>query len=370
MRKVFRLVSLYLLLFVSVISYGQKIDWSVSASSFFDNAEFGHSKFQIPQTMAGIHIAPRLAFSQNRVHSVNVGVDMLHEFGSVEFVNKYTPIAYYQYKKDPITFLMGAYPREFALENAPRFLFYDSITYYRPMINGLLLKYEDDNGWVQTWMDWTSRQTQTEREAFILGFAGKYGLGVFYLRDYTFMYHFAGTMDPAYSEALHDNVISMTSFGVDLSEKTFFDKLDVNVGWAVTTERARSESTGWLKHNGFISEATIQYKWLGVFNSFYAGDSHMAFYSDHSSELYWGDPFYRANKYNRTDIYIDFMHSDIASLKLIYSLHACENTVYHQQSLRLSVNIGKKDFGRQRNRTREDRRPPEPTEPPISRRPF
>lgn len=319
--------------------YSQEVDWNIGVSSFFDNSEFGHSKVQIPQTMAGVHLIPEAIFRLDQVHSIHVGVDMLHEFGSNAFVDIFTPTAYYQYKKPSFKFLMGAYPRKMVVDKYPRFFFQDSITYYRPNMTGLLLEYSGNHLYGNLWLDWTSRQSPTEREAFIVGFSGEYKQGIFVSRNFSYMYHFAGVMNPVAFDALHDNILSYTSIGVDLSGKTPLDKLSLHAGWAVGLDRARDDS-GWFVHHGLLSEATVQYKWFGVFNTLYRGDSQMYYYNDHGNELYWGDPIYRAKLYNRTDLYVEFMNRDIGSIRFVYSLHACEHELYQQQVLRMSFNIG------------------------------
>jgi hypothetical protein len=176
-------------------------------------------------------------------------------------------------------------------------------------------------------------------EAFFMGFSGKFKPGVFYVQQFTYMFHFAGKMNPVIDEALHDNGVLLTSAGLDFSGKTIFDRLEINGGWIVGLDRARSDGTGWIVHHGFLSEAMIEYKQIGLFNTFYSGEGQMYYYNDHDNELYWGDPFYRAQQYNRSDFYIDFIKNKIVSTRLIYSLHFTENRMYHEQALKVSVNL-------------------------------
>ena len=325
---------------IPIKGISQEIGWKVGISSFFDNSEFDHSIVRIPQTMAGLHLSPELVLGYDTVHSIHVGADMLHEFGSDGFVDKLTPTAYYMYQKSSFLFLMGSYPRRLAVETYPRLFFQDSVAYYRPNMNGLLLEYTGKSLSANLWLDWTSRQSHTAREAFIVGFSGQYKRDLISVGNYTYMYHFAGVMEPISFDPLHDNILSFTYLGIDFAEKTNFEKLFIKGGWAVGWDRSRGVNTGWLAHNGFMAEAAIQYKKIGIFNSLYRGESQMYYYADHTNELYWGDPFYRRDFYNRTDIYIDFIKSDRGSIKLIYSLHASGGELYHQQLLKMSFNIG------------------------------
>lgn len=317
----------------------QDINWKVDLFSFFDNTEFGRSKVQVPQTMAGTQLAPEFGIRWDSLHSVSVGVNLLHEFGSNKAIDKFSPTAYYEFNRKQFRFLMGAFPRNYVIEKYPRIFFQDSITYYRPNINGIFWEVHKNQNYFNVWLDWTSRQSPTRHEAFFMGFSGKYNIGVFYLQHFGYMFHFAGVMNPVVQEALHDNGLFLTSAGVDLAGMTIFDKLNVNAGWVAGLEDARSEQTGWLKHYGLLVEARVEYKGVGIFNSFYKGASQMAFYNDHSNELYWGDPIYRAKTYNRSDLYINFIHNKVVNLKLVYSLHFVENTMYHEQSLKATFNL-------------------------------
>lgn len=320
-------------------SPAQQLEWQAQLFSFFDNEEFGHSLVQIPQTMAGARFSPGVNIRFDSVHSINAGINMLHEFGSDRVIDNISPTAYYMYDSKPVRFVAGAFPRDIALERYPRIFFTDSIRYYRPNMNGLLVDYSVKNLSANLWLDWTSRQSPENREAFFVGFSGKYKRGIFYITQFTYMFHFAGKMNPVADEALHDNIMMLTSLGLDLSGKSFFDRFEINAGYFTGLDRARADNTGWMVHNGFLSEAVIEYRRLGIFNTFYTGEGQMSFYEDHSSELYWGDPFYRTNTYNRSDLYLDFLRNDLVNARLYFSFHFTERNVYNEQALRVSVNL-------------------------------
>ena len=71
--------------------------------------------------MAGVRFAPALGFRWDSVNTLIAGTDMLHEFGSNRFIGDIYPTAYYKYDKQPFLFLMGAFPRDFAVGDYPRF---------------------------------------------------------------------------------------------------------------------------------------------------------------------------------------------------------------------------------------------------------
>lgn len=190
------------------------------------------------------------------------------------------------------------------------------------------------------WLDWTGRQSLDVREAFILGLSGRFNHGLFYAKHSGYINHFARKLNPLVDEAFHDNLLFQTSAGIDLSDKTIFTRFDASAGW-LGVERARADNTGWISLNGLLVETRVEYKIIGLFNSFYKGSGLMYFYEDHGNDLYWGDPAYRAKIYNRADLYLRFFDSSNLNIELTYSLHFLEGNVYHEQMLKVKVYLDK-----------------------------
>jgi hypothetical protein len=319
--------------------FSQDFFWQTSLFSFFDNLEFANSRVKIPQTMAGIMIAPEVGFKWDSIHRIVGGVNLMHEFGSTAVIDKLYPTAYYEYCNKPFTFIMGAFPRSMALEKYPRMFFQDSLSYYRPNINGIFFRYGKDQKYVNVWLDWTGRQSQNVREAFFVGLSGRYYAGIFYLQHYSYMFHFASRMDSFLHEPLHDNMLFLTSVGADLSGRTFFDRLEGNCGWVLGLERSRSGTADWISMHGLQVEARAEYRFAGISSTFYAGRGMMHFYGEYMNELYWGDPVYRAKVYDRTDIYVRFLKKQKINLELTWSMHALEGKIYNEQMLKLKVDL-------------------------------
>ena len=330
---------LFSVLLISSDAFSQEKNWKLDLFNFFDNTEFGGSAVKIPQTMSGVFVAPEFGFVWDSVHKANIGVNLLHEYGSATAIDKFYPTAYYEFCKAPLRFIMGAFPRSREIENYPRLFFQDSISYYRPNINGVYSEYRKGQSYLNLWLDWNGRKSETVREAFFIGFSGRYKPGIFYLQHFGYLYHFAKTTDPVVEEVLHDNVLLLTSAGVDLSQKSCFRKLEANAGWVIGLERARTDNTGWITSNGLLIETRLEYKWFGLFNSFYKGGGLMYYYNDYGNDLYWGDPVYRAKTYNRSDFYVTFLFSRKVNIELTYSFHFLESRVYHEQMLKVTVNL-------------------------------
>jgi hypothetical protein len=316
----------------------QEIVWKANVRSFFDNTEFGGSQVQMPQTMAGVHLAPELGLSLKGKHRIFAGIDLLHEYGSNKAVDFYDPVIYYEFAGQPFRFYAGAIPRRLVLDRYPRMFFQDSIANYRPTINGVFWEYGANDSYANVWLDWASRQTHTRHESFFMGWSGRYRHGLFYAQHFGYMFHFAGMMAPEIRESIHDNGLILSSIGIDLAGKTGFEKLETNIGWSMGIERDRGIGV-WHKPQGILSEIKVEYGGVGVFNTYYKGDNQQAYYSDHGNELYWGDPIYRSKEYDRMDLYISFIQTEAVKLRFIYSLHLTEKQLYHEQAFYATFNL-------------------------------
>jgi hypothetical protein len=322
-----------LFLFIAGISvFSQEILYKAGLHNFFDNNEFAGCPVGFSQTMAGVHLVPQIGFGWDSKHRIFAGLDAIHEYGRDQIIGYFYSIAYYELDNNPFCFYMGAFPRKMALEKYPLFFFEDSISNYRPIMTGFFWEYYSKKGdYVNLWLDWTSRQTFTNRETFFMGLSGRYNRNVFYGQHFAYMFHFATAGDPDKHTAVVDNGRLLTSLGIDLSSKTPLDELDINAGWAVGLERDRGAGGGWYTPQGLLSQIRAEYKGVGVFNTYYKGDSHGLYYDEFGSDLYWGDRLYRATRYDRLDGYIYFLRTDVVTLKFVFSLHFVDPGMYTSQ---------------------------------------
>ncbi|MDR1730061.1 MAG: hypothetical protein LBR52_05300 [Prevotellaceae bacterium] len=347
MRKKSIILSVFLAVFGAAFS--QEFLWKAGMHGFFDNNEFSGSQLRNSQTMAGIHIAPEVGLGWNKQHRIFVGADLMHEFGSDRLIDYSDLIAYYEFDRQPFRFYIGSFARKMTLEKYPRMFFQDSILNYRPMVTGIFWEKYSDKYFLNAWLDWTGRQTKVTNEAFFVGLSGRYNLKMLYGQLFSYYYHFASKKDPEIPEGLHDNGLVWASLGIDLTEETdCFEKLEANAGWTAGVERDRSIRE-WHTPQGFLSEIKVEYKGLGLFNSYYRGGRQQVFYGDHSNEVYWGDPFYRSTEYNRTDLYIKFIETEVVRLKFTCSFHLVEKAVYHEQLFTATFDLDNFSMKKEKN---------------------
>jgi len=320
--------------------FSQEILYKVGLHNFFDNNEFADCPVGTSQTMAGVHVAPQIGLGFDTKHRIFAGVDAMHEFGSDKTFGYHDLIAYYELDNNPFRFYMGAFPRKLALNKYPLFFFEDSILNYRPIMTGLFWEYYSKKGdFMNVWLDWTSRQTFSNRETFFMGWSGRYNRNILYGQHFGYMFHFAATMDPEQHTPVHDNGRLWTALGLDLSSKTSLDELDINVGWAIGLERNRANDAGWNNPQGLLSHVRVEYRGIGIFNTYYKGGGHGKFYDEYGSQLYWHDRLYRASRYDRLDGYIYFMKTDVVTLKFIFSLHFVDPGMFTEQQFYASFDL-------------------------------
>ncbi|MRX47856.1 hypothetical protein [Pedobacter puniceum] len=322
----------YLIVSVLILSslsgFAQQLETNFNFHGFADNREYAKSG-RLSQTIFGARFSPEIGALLDSTHRLRIGVNLLHEFGSSQFIEKVNPVIYYQYQKKAWDFYLGAFPRVNLLDDYPRILLNDTLNYFRPNIEGMLVKYETAKFKQNIWIDWTSKQTNQNREAFLFGFSGKYQPGKFFISHYAYMFHNAFSKMPPANQYLQDNGAVLVQLGLDLGKPLFLDSLTISAGAMASIERTRG-LTGIEIPKGFISNVYLAYKKFDIQNTFYAGQGHC---------LINGDKFYTSDVYDRLDIgFTPIMFKNIQG-KFICSLHFVDGVIDSQQAFSLRYNL-------------------------------
>ena len=325
--------TLYIVIsFLILSSYqlnAQDLEWYINFHTFADNREYGKS-YRTSQSILGARFAPELGLQIDSTHRFRVGFNVLHEFGSRKFIGQSSPILYYQYSIKDVDFYIGSFPRHSLVSDYPNAILNDTLNYYRPNVEGLLFKYQNSKVKQTVWLDWTSRQTTTDRETFLAGVSGKYQPGTFFISHYATLFHYAGTAIEVEGDHLQDNAAALVQVGLDLSHKTVFDSLTISAGGLMSFERTRGV-TGWQTPKGALLAFYAGYRRLGLTNTLYIGEGH---------NLINGDKFYTAKTYNRSDFsWTPIRYKNIEG-KLVLSFHFLEGIVDSQQAFGLRYNLG------------------------------
>jgi len=334
------LKKLYLIAIITFISSTaalaqNSLDIHFNGMGFLDNREYKPFVLR-SRTYSGVRTELDMGLNIDSVHHFIVGANALHEFGAQPYFVKVNPVAYYSYTGKNWLFNAGAFPREGLLDDYPRALLNDTLRYYRPNVEGLLARYHNEHFTETGWIDWVSRQTDTEREEFLFGFSGKYRpslFGPFYVSHYFLLLHDAGPGIPIPNDHIQDNGGGQIRLGLDFSHKTFLDSLSVEAGGMMSFERTRGVD-GFQKPKGFIANAYLGWHKFALFDEFYKGDG---------SHIIYGDSFYQYKTYNRLDIiYTPFLFNRIKG-QFILSFHQVPGSAMsNQEAFRVTFDLGRK----------------------------
>lgn len=336
-RKLILGVLIALICGFSQRAYPQKTEWGFTSYGFFDNQEYD-SPNRISQTMAGMWIQPHLGWQLNKKQSLRVGVGGLVEWGAPSLFQKGLVTAYYQYTVPSFSFSLGSFSRDHLRGEYSSAFFSDSIRYYRPNMQGVAFQWGNPHDYFELFLDWTSRQTFTQREQFMVGGAARYTTKLLFGGMRGYYYHYAKTKNPPSNMSIQDYGVSNLFVGLDLSGKSAFDSLLFQVGPLAGLERNRLIGD-WKLPIGLLAEFRLGWKKMLFEETLYFGDSQQQFGDLGAGAFYWNDAFYRSKAYSRTDIYYKLIHNRFARCSIGATFHYQGGTVSWQQKLVLQVQL-------------------------------
>jgi hypothetical protein len=317
----------------------ETIDVHFSAMGFMDNREYKPFVLR-SHTYNGIRTELDFGFNLDSLNHFVFGANGIHEFGAQPYFLKVNPVAYYSFTGKSWLFNAGAFPREGLISDYPRALLNDTLRYYRPNIEGLLARVHNDHFVETGWIDWVSRQTNTDREQFIFGFSGKYKpsvKGMFYVSHYFMLEHDAGAAVAVPDDNIRDNGGGQIRLGLDFGHKTFLDSLSIEAGGMMSFERVRGLD-GFQKPTGFVANAYFGYHRFALYDEFYKGEGH---------HIMYGDAFYEKKTYNRMDIiWTPFLYNRFKG-QFILSFHQTPGyQMSNQEAFRITFDLGRRVLAR------------------------
>lgn len=315
--------------------FSQHFDWEAGYQGFFDNREYPN-EYARSQTMFGSHAYGYAGFTLDPHHAFYAGMDFLYEFGGEIRVESFHPIVYFQLKRDYIDLRLGAFPRK-TLIGLPLFLQTDTILYYRPTLQGIYLNLHKSWGYQKVWLDWTSRQTQTDREIFKIGGTGELRKGIFYYRHDFIMTHKAGAGIRLPGEHIRDNGGLSAGIGLRLSHK-LVDSLSISTGYCFSYDRTRGEYDFQFYH-GSLTQLYLEWYNFGIRTTHYFGDGQLQLD---------GDGLYGAKRYQRVDLFWYIFRNPYIRGTIEFSFHFLDHSIDESQSFTIYAAIGKMKPGPER----------------------
>lgn len=337
-RKIGICIGLLLLFNSTVIA--QQVLWDVDFVGFFDNREYKIEQQQA-QTFFGTRLSPEIGLGlDNNRHRLMVGVSWIQPLGTKVDESTLFITTYYRYTTPRFKMSVGSFPRTQLIEAVPQHLLYDSLTYFRPNLTGALFQYEAPKGYAELYIDWRRMQTTSEREAFLVHANGRYQPNMLFLGGHLMMNHLARPKNSPATISVMDDIVANPYLGIDLTSKVPLDSLSLKCGYQLGLQRHRGEGK-WIAPQGVLVEFYIQWRFLGLKDTFYAGGNQMPFYSrpDIGALLNQGDPFYQTRLYNRTDLFCYLFRNSFVNCFVSLNLHYAEKEINFQQQLVVRLNI-------------------------------
>lgn len=306
--------------------------YDVDFATYFDNREY-HSPYQIPQTILNFRLSPQIGVRiLDRVggtHELAGGVSYTQRLGGDWRDTQFDPIAWYHFRYKGFDAGMGAIPYTRRIVPLPEWLMYDSLTYFHPNIQGALIQYSSEQGFVEFMCDWRGARTAERREMFRLILNGEYRYRWLQVGGLAHMNHKAS------AEAVHEMVMDdlhLHAFaGANLSQLTPLDSLSIRAGYIFGWQRDRATNESFPNH-GLIIELYANWWFLGIKNTFYYGDNLQPL-RPRNPNTSLGDPFYQSRLYNRTDIFAYLYRSSFVNFYFSWNLHFDGYHLQHQQQM-------------------------------------
>ena len=304
----YRFIFLAFFCFMVHAGSAQNFEYKAGYFGFFDNREY-FNDYVNDQTIFGSRISGELGYSFNERNRIMAGLDYLYEFGSKGEWIAPDFIAYYQGQNKNAGIYMGAFPRQNKIA-MPFALLNDTLQYYRPTVEGILIDFKRPGFYHNVWIDWTGRQSYTKKESFLLGFSMYLNRGVFFYQHHFVMTHLAHSMNVALEQHIRDNAGFTILPGADLTGMVPLDSLTLSAGVLASYDRIRGVYD-FRFPVGFLGEINALYKNLGLKGTFYAGEKQV---------ITSGDGFYQSDVYGRADIFYQRATARVSG-KVQFSMH-------------------------------------------------
>lgn len=313
MRKLLLIVSLILLALNAKAQEPKPVSFAYDADfhTYFDNrenAKGGHGgDFSNSMTIFAARLSPVIGIRINQgprtTHRIMAGVDIQKDFGLKDGRILGDPLIYYDLKtglteKLDMSVVAGVFPRKFAKGRYSEVFISDSLKFYDPNYEGLLVSFDRPRSHYEIGIDWLGMKSGESRERFMIFSASEgYVTNWLKLGYAAYMYHFAAS-DRVWGVC--DNILANPYVEFDLAEITRLQKFYINLGYLQSAQRDRRNGDGLKLPMGGELEIGVKNWGVGLKNKLYYGYDLMPLYAEHDfngtkygPELCFGEPYYR-----------------------------------------------------------------------------
>lgn len=325
MKKLF----FVLITFVALAGRSQDFEYQVLFEGIGDNREY-FNEIAYPQTILGVRGAFETGVKFDN-HRLRGGLSFLQEFGSDIDSQKPKLTLYYELKNEHNEFVFGAFPRRDKI-NFPLAMLTDTLLYYRPNIEGMYGKINWEWGHQNGFIDWISRQTDYNSEIFTAGTSGEIFVKNFFLQNYILLTHDAVPIIRTPDTHIEDYVGFALQGGIRTQNKSKLQGY-IKAGILESSYRDRAVSGSFQTAVSIFAEANGRFGNFGFKSVLNSGAGH---------KFAYGDLFYRAENYLRTDVIWYFINHEKIKGKFNLSFHIIDwNDLDQQQQLSVIYVFGK-----------------------------
>lgn len=334
----------FLFLLAAAVGMGaasaQELTWSVDFSSTFDNREGDSAN---DQTIFFTRLAPEVGVVlPDGAGRISGGVVWNQPVNNDWDDYQVIPTLYYRVERDGWRFNFGMFSRRYLMEEAPKFLWSDSIDYRQPNVRGLLVQHVGERGWAELMLDWRQIQTNTKREAFnvvVNSLWHPVASSPIYVGERLQYNHLAKQRHAPAEQGVNDDFMANPFVGVTTTALPL-DSLGVRIGGVLSLQRCRSDQRGWRTRGGALVEANAHWRFLSLNETLYIGGNLMPLYPEFGAQLNMGSPYYQATTYSRTDVRAHIIRNRYVDLTAGLNLHITPDVCALWQQITLRVYIG------------------------------
>ena len=308
---------------------------------YFDNREYDGTPGQRSQTIFGVRLAPeigvKIADSTEAVHKLMAGVSYNQPFGASWGKITVKPTIYYRIETKGFDINLGFVPYKYLKETLPEYILSDTISYYNSNLQGALFQYESKYGFTSLMADWRGMYSYETREAFRVIATGQYKYKGLQIGGYAMLNHLANSEQEF---GVYDDIMLNPYVGFNIAEYIQpIDSFNIRIGYIGGFQRERSTETSYFTH-AVNAELFFRWRFLGLKQSVYYGNSLYPLYEKQKTTLNMGDPWYNSKLYSRTDLFVYLYNNRFVNCYFSLNLHVNETgKINFQQQLIAQFNL-------------------------------
>ena len=308
---------------------------------YFDNREYDGTPGQRSQTIFGVRLAPeigvKIADSTEAVHKLMAGVSYNQPFGASWGKITVKPTIYYRIETKGFDINLGFVPYKYLKETLPEYILSDTISYYNSNLQGALFQYESKYGFASLMADWRGMYSYETREAFRVIATGQYKYKGLQIGGYAMLNHLANSEQEF---GVYDDIMLNPYVGFNIAEYIQpIDSFNIRIGYIGGFQRERSTETSYFTH-AVNAELFFRWRFLGLKQSVYYGNSLYPLYEKQKTTLNMGDPWYNSKLYSRTDLFVYLYNNRFINCYFSLNLHVNETgKINFQQQLIAQFNL-------------------------------